>query len=528
MRFVLILVPILLTMKVALGAGQPSWFPEKKCKESLLKNTKETKEKRESCYKQWTVLVFMEADNDLSPYSYWDLYEMERKMKRFPHGASSLTSDVLVEWDDDTADGVRRLHMQEVKEEYNRSVDLNFFKEADASIIKSPILKTIGERDHNISERLSHFLKWGVKKYPSKNYMVVIWGHGEGYIGKKTSPDSTADLFPTPAESNSLFLSEGDLSLNFDYDIPQSTFPSPKPFGGVALDYSELEYLDLPTISKILGEVRDEVLEGEKLDLLAFDACLMQSLEVAIEVKDSVEFLVGSDQIQNYLGLPYKMILSKLNSTTLSPYELAGEIPTIVEESFGKTGYQGNVDPEGIRTFTVSSINLTEMEFILLPTLSDFSKAMIDYIDEKPIRKLELGFILEKTPSFQGEGRDLGLFMGSILMLLHEEADRNGLSSRASTRLRRAANDILQGINRATMNYAYGTMYYSRQDSQNKNYLLGFFKGLSVWVPKSSNTYKIRRDEFEQSALFKISHKGVKWQDWLDKIHSDDSPFPFK
>lgn len=359
--------------------------------------------------------------------------------------------------------------------------------------------------------------------------MVVIWGHGEGYIGKPEVQQTNATLFPTPAAPrNSLFLEENDLSLNFSYQIPQSTFPAEKIFGGVALDYADLEYLDIPAISETLEEVKLLTLEDEKnIDLLAFDACLMQSLEVAFELKDSVEFLVGSDQIQNYLGMPYKMLLSRINNKILTPYEFAKEIPAIVEESFGKTGYQGVVDPEGIRTFTVSSINLAEMEMVLLPALADFSRAMEEYIDEKMIRKLELGFILDKTPSFQGESRDIGIFMGSVLMLLYEEAERNGKYTSGASRLRKAANDVVYSINRSTMSYAYGSMYYSPQDSQNKNYLLGFFKGLSAWIPKSGNTFKLRKAEFEKSNLFKYEFIGSKWQDWMESIYSDNSPFPF-
>ena len=406
-------------MKVALGAGQPSWFPKKACEQAFLEAN--SKEDRKKCFKPWTVLVFMEADNDLSPYSYWDLYEMERKMKNYPQGASSLLSDVLVEWDTDTDDGIRRIHVQETRDDYDSSLDLEFFKKAEPSLIKSPILSTFGERELPIKERLKNFIDWGIKEYPAQNYMIVIWGHGEGYIGSPDVQQINSNLFPTPALNNSLFLNENDLTLNFDYEF-ESTFPGPKKFGGVAFDYSELEYLDIPAITDILEEVRILTFEGEKkIDILAFDACLMQGLEIAFDLKDNVDFLVGSDQIQNYLGMPYKMLMSRINHKILTPYELAKEIPPIVEESFSKRGYQGNIDPEGLRTFTVSSINLKEMEYVLLPSLANFSKAMINYIDENLIRKLELGFILHKTPSFQGESRDIGVFMGAILMLLHEE-----------------------------------------------------------------------------------------------------------
>lgn len=48
---------------------------------------------------------------------------------------------------------------------------------------------------------------------------------------------------------------------------------------------------------------------GGKTDILLFDACKMQTAEVAYEVKDFVRFIVASEDSVPYLGMPYEKIL---------------------------------------------------------------------------------------------------------------------------------------------------------------------------------------------------------------------------
>src|SRR2546423_1062749 len=82
-------------------AGRPAWFPDRPCREAWARlpptqsryDFKQDSQKtdrgnlgyagyaarveRKRCYKKWTLLVYMAADNDLTKYAYLDLYEME-------------------------------------------------------------------------------------------------------------------------------------------------------------------------------------------------------------------------------------------------------------------------------------------------------------------------------------------------------------------------------------------------------------------------------------------------------------------
>ncbi len=75
---------------------------------------------RKDCYKTWTVFIYMAATQDLLPYAYADLKEMESgetydgtPISSTAHRGSSLKSDVIVQLDSDTSREISRLHMFE-------------------------------------------------------------------------------------------------------------------------------------------------------------------------------------------------------------------------------------------------------------------------------------------------------------------------------------------------------------------------------------------------------------------------------
>ena len=61
--------PQIIAKRTDLGT-QPPWFPAERCQTV-------TPSDRTACYKDWTVLIYMAADNDLFPYAQLNLYEME-------------------------------------------------------------------------------------------------------------------------------------------------------------------------------------------------------------------------------------------------------------------------------------------------------------------------------------------------------------------------------------------------------------------------------------------------------------------
>ncbi|MEQ8191640.1 MAG: clostripain-related cysteine peptidase [Candidatus Eremiobacterota bacterium] len=127
--------------------------------------------------------------------------------------------------------------------------------------IKLKDYEELGKTNMGDGETLKNFLLWGMKKYPAKHYMVLMGGHGGAFLG--CLPDNIAK-----------------------------------------------DHLDNEEIAGALKEVTRET--GQKLDIMAFDACFMACAETAFALKDSVDYMVGPEEMNygnswNYWALAEKM-----------------------------------------------------------------------------------------------------------------------------------------------------------------------------------------------------------------------------
>lgn len=538
-----------LEAKKSVYSLQPSWYPKVEC-EKKWESLKETGDhlysfekdamvtdlgnvgyteyanrvEREKCLKEWTVLVYMAADNDLSPYSLWDIHEMETRIKdELNLGASTDKTDVLVELDTLRDTGVRRLHIFQTEENYRSDLTLDDYERMDERFIRSPVVKWFPEDNKpgkltSAEQRFKRFLSWGVQNYPSKKYMIVVWGHGEGFLGnfqEFKQSEEKRDFEFLPMKRTSEFFNAEDFVLEPFKDLPKpKAFSLNKAFGGIGFDYSDSSFIDITTLGTILDEWKEKLLEGKNFDVLAFDACLMQSLEVITEVGRATDYIAGSNQIQNYLGLPYRKLLDQINLGK-SSFEIAQNLPALTESSWGKDGYQGSVDPKGFETFTMSTLASGQIESNLYFHLHKTSVQLLSYLKEDNRRKTELLFLLEKAPRFQGEMIDLGMFYGLLEKLLFEERMANRDTAK-STMLKQTVSEARFRLREVFIDSKFGPLYYDSSVDSAKGYLLGYFNGLSLWLPKNERLFKQRKGEMSKSSL----HQSVtSWNLLLQELY---------
>lgn len=191
--------------------------------------------------REWTVLVYMAADNDLSQWADSDLVELERV-------GSDDELAIVVQLDQPVV-GARRLYVQ------------------DGS---SALLQDIGIIDMCDPQTLAQFLEWGLRYYPANRYCVVLWDHGTGWTA------AAQRSFGTDWSSgNRLGVASGDLRKAF----------------AIAHQYT-----------------------GETIALLAFDACLMQMVEVLRELQGYVQVCVSPQTVCPLPGFGYDSIFGLLKS----------------------------------------------------------------------------------------------------------------------------------------------------------------------------------------------------------------------
>jgi hypothetical protein len=226
--------------------------------------------------KKWTVMVFINGKNDLEMAGLYNVNQMERV-------GSTKDVNIVVEigrmngQDDGDTDadgnwtGSRRLFIK---------------KDKDESRITSPGIEGGGNADMGDYRRVVSFINWARKNYPARKYMLILWDHGTGWL----DPRQTA----TAAGK------------------------------GIAFDDETNNYIRTRQIGQVLKE-------AGKVDVLAFDACLMQMGEVAFEVKDKTDVIVGSEEVVPGLGYPYSLFLGALAK---NPNMSAESLGVAMVESF--------------------------------------------------------------------------------------------------------------------------------------------------------------------------------------------------
>ena len=135
---------------------------------------------RAKCYKEWTVLIDMNGDDPvLSANALMDIYDLESI-------GSSISVDVLVQINTKDDTGIRRTHIFRSSEKWDKNKSKKYFENYSPSKIKSPVIKILPEKAFLETNLFEDFLNWGMQRYPSKHYMVVYWGHGEGWTNSNS------------------------------------------------------------------------------------------------------------------------------------------------------------------------------------------------------------------------------------------------------------------------------------------------------------------------------------------------------
>lgn len=130
-------------------------------------------------------------------------------------------------------------------------------RDKDDTHITSPVVGDMGETQPLSEQSLTDFVKWGVQSFPAKRYMLIVKKHGLGFAkSEPAAPLSARDM------------------------------------------RSALEQVEKDT--------------GRKMDVIAFDSCSMQQLEVAHELKDRASVMVGSQEDIFAVDYPYQQILAGL------------------------------------------------------------------------------------------------------------------------------------------------------------------------------------------------------------------------
>ncbi|MER3376333.1 MAG: clostripain-related cysteine peptidase [Allomuricauda sp.] len=114
---------------------------------------------------EWTVMVFLNADNNLESFGIQDFEEMSRVPK-------SEKVNILVQMD-------RSPNYTEVYDNWDET--LRFKIEPEIRPVRNSAVQNLGEINMGDPKALRDFINWGISNYPAKKYALIIWDHGDGW-----------------------------------------------------------------------------------------------------------------------------------------------------------------------------------------------------------------------------------------------------------------------------------------------------------------------------------------------------------
>ena len=214
---------------------------------------------------KWTILVYMNAANDLDAYSMLNVLQMQQV-------ATNPQVRIVLQWKQSTRltpttatfNGTRRY----------------LIKPSQTGSIQSQLVQNLGIGvDMGIPKTLHDFIAWGQQQYPADHTVVVLWDHGNGWLPQVRR----AKVSPPPA---------------FSYD--QET--------GHSIQIWQL----------------NAAYSGLHTDITAFDCSLMQMDEVASQMAGLSDYVAGSEESPPGAGYPYQRVFSEFtNNPDQTPLALS-------------------------------------------------------------------------------------------------------------------------------------------------------------------------------------------------------------
>jgi hypothetical protein len=248
--------------------------------------------------REWTILVYMNGDNNLEGAAIGDINEMEMV------DSSALVS-IVVQVD-------RIPGYDNTNGDWTDTRRYYIISDSDPNVINSIRLDTLpplGELNMGDPQTLVDFVNWGIDNYPAAHYAVVVWNHGNGWYKDGFDDILLRGVSDDWTDGSTIGISDGEWE-------------------------------------SAISAIRDHL--GRNIDLYGFDACLMQMWEVMDITDEFADYMVGSEEVTNSDGWNYTQFLSALVAN-----------PTMSTEQLGKEIVNAAVD--GDNQNTQSCVDLSQV-----------------------------------------------------------------------------------------------------------------------------------------------------------------------
>ena len=366
-----------------------------------------------------TVLVYMAAENSLAGrddsgkgFHEQDIDEMLRAVSDMPKNSRLLV------YVDDT--------------EYPRILSLE--RQGDRRPERKVVCNYTTEHNSGDTETLRMVLEWVNDNYPSSSYGLVLWSHGDAWLPAKA-----------PMQRS------------------------------ICIDNGRNSYLNSGTKMDIAAVA--EVLEGfPRLDFVMFDACFMQAIEVAYELRHVARYIIASPAEIPNPGAPYERMVKPFFSIPLDVDQLIDGYYRVYNDSVMSVfGYGSSRD----------GVSLSAIECDYLDDLAAITSEMVlKYVPEN--QDVDMEGIQRYYPLSSKSRPEFYDMNGFMLRLISDETDY----ARWKNTFDRA------------VPYAKSTAWWYSNDAYMQEVDLDNYGGVSCYVPQYLTIYSSLNEKFRSTSWY--------------------------
>ncbi len=351
----------------------------------------------------WLVMIYLDGDNNLEEFGIDDINEMELGKIT----GSSIA--VIVMFD-------RILGYDVTNGDWTDTRIFNITADSDIYTIDSVLLQNEGEANMGDGATLESFLDYCFINYDANNYWLNLWDHGGGTDG---------------------------------------------------LCWDDTDSSDFLTIDEMQTAIENSVItHSVDIDLITHDACFMNMLEVAYELKDLADYFVASEESIPADGFDYEAIISALEADPTMNASTLAEIIVDSYDAFYDSLYS-NV--------ALSAINLTLFDSFI-PYLNYFASNLTAVLDDGIGECIEEAFF--NTQMFYDA------FVIDFMHFIKEVLSNNTLMTNYPDLNQSAINLVSQLNSSLIMDNYQGSAY-----SGNAN-------GITIFMPVSNTIYDSYIDDY--------------------------------
>ena len=442
---------------------------------------------------EWTVMVFMDGDNNLELDALHDFDEIAKV-------GSTAKVNVVVQFD--RIGKYTKNETNEKGEPYQYwEKTFRFRVGKDMKPNTENAVQAIGEANMGERQVLQDFVSWARGAYPAKRYILIIWDHGQGW----------RDIIPNTEENRTVF---GDLAAKVaipkrdaQIKIGQMVMADPfrsalgSPYRTASHDETDKDQLYNLEVQEALQNTAG----NSKLDVLGFDACLMAMVETAYSMRVGAKVMVSSEELEPGAGWQYDDWLQTLVND-----------PSIDGPALGKIlveSYKQQYTRKLRTTTTLSAISLGRMDELAtaISTLADKLRAKIGTEAQNIKAARDECAMFAPDPFYDNKDYffhvDFIHFCDRLLAHTHDQELRSAAQ---------AARDL--AANSVILNYAASDR---TGPAGSKGWAFGA-SGLAIYFPASNAMYK--SDQYAQDGYEKLNTffpvEFVQKQTWTDFLHA--------